>query len=432
MTLYSYDMFVDRVEVRLEAGNGGNGAMSFHHDKFSAKGGPDGGDGGHGGNIVLQASNNENTLAAFRYKKLLKAPDGAAGTQAKKHGRSAKDLIVKVPVGTVVSRGGEELADLNEDGMVAIIAKGGKGGFGNAHFVSSTRQAPRVAEKGDKGEMLDAEFELKMIADVGIVGLPNAGKSTLLSVISNAKPEIANYPFTTLHPNLGVVDVDGKNSLLFADIPGLIDGASKGKGLGDEFLRHIERTSVLLHLVDAYSETIAADVKTINTELQNYKIDLSAKPQIVALSKIEGMDKKTVTAKLRQLSKSAKKGSQVMAFSALSKDGLDGLLKQALTVVAKKRLTDAKEAEKVPKVPVISASVDEDAWTIEIIKDVFVVRGVKIERFADRTRFDDFHGLQRFRDIMAKMGISAALEKLDIEPGQTVQIGTPPNATLEF
>lgn len=425
-------MFVDRVEVSLEAGDGGNGAMSFHHEKTKAKGGPDGGDGGHGGNIILLASSNENTLADFRYKKFLKAPDGAAGTQAKKHGRNAQDLIVKVPVGTVVMSEGEELADLNEDGKKAVVARGGRGGFGNAHFISSTRQAPRIAEKGEKGQVRQVVFELKMIADVGIIGLPNAGKSTLLSVISNAKPEIANYSFTTLHPNLGVVDVDSKNSLLFADIPGLIEGASRGKGLGDEFLRHIERTHVLLHLIDAYSEDIARDVAIINKELQDYKIDLSTKPQIVALSKIEGMDKKTVTAKLKQVSKSAKNGSLVIAFSALSKEGLGELLKQILAVVIEKRQADAAAAEKEPKVPVISASVDEDAWSIEKTASGFIVRGVKIERFAAMTRFDDFHGAERFRDIMRKMGITAELEKQGIELDQKIQIGQPEVASLEY
>ncbi len=406
--------------------------MSFHHEKTKAKGGPDGGDGGHGGNIVLLASTNENTLADFRYKKFLKAPNGANGTQSKKHGRNAQDLLVKVPVGTVVSLDGEELADLDEDGKKAIIARGGKGGFGNAHFVSSTRQAPRVAEKGEKGQKLQAVFELKMIADVGIIGLPNAGKSTLLSVVSNAKPEIANYPFTTLHPNLGVVDVDKKNSLLFADIPGLIEGASKGKGLGDEFLRHIERTSVLLHLVDAYSEDISGDITTINKELRDYKVDLSTRSQIVALSKIEGMDKKVVDAKLKQVGKSAKADSMVLAFSALSKDGLDNLLKQALAIVTKQKQLAATAAERVPKVPVIGATVDEDDWTVEATAKGYLVRGVKIERFAQRTRFDDFHGEERFRDIMRKMGITTELEKQGVEPGQKIQIGQPEIATLEF
>lgn len=237
--------FIDKASVTILAGDGGNGRLSFRREKFVDRGGPDGGDGGDGGSVVFVASRNQNTLAAFRYEKELHAKPGEAGSSRRKHGRSADDLRVAVPVGTVVvDEAGQLLADLAVDGQEAVLAKGGKGGFGNAHFVSSTRQAPRIVEKGEKGEQKYLQLELKMIADVGLVGLPNAGKSTLLSVISNARPEIADYPFTTLVPNLGVVDVEGGQGLLFADIPGLIEGAAEGKGLGDEFLRHVERTAV--------------------------------------------------------------------------------------------------------------------------------------------------------------------------------------------
>ncbi len=422
-------MFVDRVEARLEAGNGGNGAMSFHHEKFKAKGGPDGGDGGHGGDVVLVASNNENTLAKFRYKKLLKAADGGNGSTSKKHGRNGEDLLVKVPVGTVVHVNNEEVADLSVVDQMVVIARGGKGGFGNAHFVSSTRQAPRVAEKGEKGHQLEVTLELKMIADVGIIGLPNAGKSTLLSVISNAKPQIANYPFTTIHPNLGVVDVNSKNSLLFADIPGLIEGASKGKGLGDEFLRHIERTGVLLHLVDVYGEDIAKDIKTINKELQDYKIDLSKKQQVIALNKIEGLSAKEIDAKLKQAKKAVGKSTQVVALSALSKVGVDKMLSCVLQIALKQRSPKTNQANQVTRIGLMP---DEDAWTIEKTYKGYIVRGIKIERFASRTRFDDYHGQERFRDIMRKMGITNELENQGIEPGQLVQIGQPEVANLEF
>jgi len=227
-------VFVDRVRITARGGKGGDGLLSFRREKFHHHGGPDGGDGGHGGDVILQASRNQNTLAAFRYQKLLAAENGQAGGRAKRHGKSGQSLTAMVPVGTVVlSENGKTIADLTNDGQQLTIAKGGRGGFGNAHFVSSTRQAPRVTEKGETGEEITVVLELKMVADVGIVGLPNAGKSTLLSVISNAKPEIADYPFTTLQPNLGVVDIDKTHSLLFADIPGLIEGASQGKGLGD-------------------------------------------------------------------------------------------------------------------------------------------------------------------------------------------------------
>jgi len=246
-------MFVDTALVRVIAGRGGNGALSFRHEKFVDKGGPDGGDGGRGGDVVFEASNNVNTLANFRVRQELKADDGGAGGKQQKHGRDGNDIIVKVPVGTLVLRDGVAVADLVSDGQQAVIAHGGDGGFGNAHFKSSTRQAPRIAELGEAGDEFEAALELKLLADVGLVGFPNAGKSTFLSVVTKARPEIADYEFTTLSPNLGVADIDD-TSLLIADIPGLIEGASEGKGLGDAFLRHIERTAVVLHLIDAYTD----------------------------------------------------------------------------------------------------------------------------------------------------------------------------------
>src|SRR5579884_4168647 len=269
--------FVDKVTVTVAAGNGGDGKLSFRREKFIQKGGPDGGDGGHGGNIILQASRNQNTLAAFRYQKELKAEPGQPGGSRRKHGRSGRDLIVAVPVGTVAANGeARQVADLVEDGQTVVVARGGKGGFGNAHFVSSRRQSPAFAEKGEPGEKHELLLELKMIADAGLVGLPNAGKSTLLSKLSNARPEIADYPFTTLTPNLGVVDIDRESSLLFADIPGLIEGAAEGKGLGDEFLRHVERTAILLHLVDVTSDNVVDDYRTIQNELKMYRSNLAA------------------------------------------------------------------------------------------------------------------------------------------------------------
>jgi GTP-binding protein len=289
-------MFVDKATTTVKAGDGGNGTVSFRHEKFVDKGGPDGGDGGDGGSVIFVASRNENTLANFRFQKELNAKDGETGGKRRRHGKNGNDLVVKVPVGTaIVSMDGEVIADFTVDDQQAVIAKGGRGGFGNAHFVSSRRQTPRIAEKGEKGEMLEAQLELKLIADVGLIGLPNAGKSTLLSVVSNAQPEIADYSFTTLTPNLGVVDVDNKDTILFADIPGLIEGAATGKGLGDEFLRHVERTAVLVHLVDAYQENVAEAYRIIQGELSAYKVDLSSRPQIMVLTKIEGLEPAVVT-----------------------------------------------------------------------------------------------------------------------------------------
>jgi GTP-binding protein len=268
--------FIDHVTVQVHAGDGGNGRTSFRHEKYVDKGGPDGGDGGNGGDVIFAASRNQNSLVEFRYHKELTAEAGGAGDKVRRHGKNGKDLRVEVPVGTLVTTAdGHTLADLTEDGQQAVVAQGGRGGFGNAHFLSSVRQAPTFAEKGEAGGQLELTLELKLIADVGLVGLPNAGKSTLLSVISNARPEIADYPFTTLTPNLGVVDIGRESSLLFADIPGLIEGAAQGKGLGDEFLRHVERTAVLLHLIDVSSDDIVADYKTIQNELETYRSNLA-------------------------------------------------------------------------------------------------------------------------------------------------------------
>lgn len=424
-------MFVDKVQIMLKAGDGGNGAMSFQHQKFRPLGGPDGGDGGNGGDVVLVASRNENTLAAFRYKKLLKAEHGQPGTQTKRHGRSAENLKILVPIGTIlVNDSGETIADLTHDGQEVVVARGGKGGFGNAHFTSSTRQAPRIAEKGEKGEQVSATLELKMIADVGLVGLPNAGKSTLLSVVSNAKPEIADYPFTTLHPNLGVVDLDKKASLLFADIPGLIEGASQGKGLGDEFLRHVERTSVLIHLIDTYTEDLKNAYQTIVKELAAYKPNLSKRPQIVVITKIDGLDKKELAGKLKVLNKLVPKGTAVLAISSVSGEGVKELLRVTEKVVAKLHKQTEKKAKN--ELPIIGLKEDESQWKIEKRGKTFVVTGKKIERFALRTHLEDYHGQQRMRDIMAKMGIFKELGRQGAQAGQKIIIGDPTIGSLEY
>src|SRR3989344_2783271 len=424
--------FVDRVAVIFKAGDGCDGLVSFRREKFRAKGGPDCGDGGDGGDLVLTASRNQNTLANFRYQKLVKAAHGQNGGRSKRHGKSAPNLEVPVPVGTTVIENDKLLADLTDDGQRVIIAKGGKGGFGNAHFKSSTRQAPRVAEKGERGEQVEATLELKMIADVCIVGLPNAGKSTLLSVISNANPEIANYPFTTLVPNLGVVDVDKKTSLLFADIPGLIEGASAGKGLGDEFLRHIERTSVLVHLIDVYNEDVELAYKTIMKELKDYKIDLSNKPQIVALTKIEGIDKKKLDQAIKKLKKLVPRTTPVLTISSPSGEGVKELLRVIQKRVEEQKKKTAKESKTSKALPVIGLRESDDDWQVQKIDHGFLVTGKKIERFASRTHFGDFAGEQRLRDIMYKMGIIQELERQGIEIGQKIVVGSPAIGEIEY
>lgn len=418
-------MFVDKAAVLIKAGNGGDGIISFRHEKYIDKGGPDGGDGGKGGDVIFLASRNENTLANFRFQRELKAEPGMPGGKRRKHGKNGSDLIVKVPVGTTVINGqGDVIADLTADGQQAVVAKGGMGGFGNAHFVSSRRQAPRIAEKGESGQEFEGQLELKMIADVGLVGLPNAGKSTLLSVISNARPEIANYPFTTLIPNLGVVDIDGEASVLFADIPGLIEGAAEGKGLGDEFLRHVERTAVLVHLIDAYQEDVVETYKTIQNELAAYKSNLAEKPQIVVLTKVEGLDEDIIKDQMAQLKKILPKGTPIMAISAQSKQGVTDLLRKVRATVEAERAKQAAEEPEEDDIPVLTLESDDDAWTVQRDDDgVYVVRGQKIERFAARTHFNSEEGVQRLRDIMQKTGIMHELARQRISPGDTIRFG---------
>lgn len=421
-------MFVDTATIIVSAGDGGNGASSFRHEKFVDKGGPDGGDGGRGGNVVLVADENVNTLLNFRYKQELKAENGTAGSKRKKHGRNGEDLEVKVPVGTVVIREGEPYADLAEDGQSVIIAKGGSGGFGNAHFVSSTRQSPRVAELGERGETFELKLELKLLADVGLVGLPNAGKSTFLSIVSNARPEIGDYAFTTLTPNLGVAAVDDA-SILIADIPGLIEGASEGKGLGDAFLRHVERTAVLLHLVDAYSNDIAKDYRTITSELASYSEELGSRPQVVAITKVEGLDPEIIQMQADALQAIVPADTPIHAISAAARQGVTPLLRELYARVRQVREAEASaraaEAEKTG-IPVIELSnaVKEESWSVKKDGDRFIVTGRKIERFAARTNFDTQAGIQRLRDIMKKMGIMHHLIRNGLVPGNLIVIGS--------
>jgi GTP-binding protein len=416
-------MFIDKVLIHVKAGDGGNGIVSFRQEKFIDKGGPDGGDGGHGGNVIFEASRNQNTLAAFRYQKLIEAESGQPGSMRRRHGKSGKELRVQVPVGTVLmTEKGDVLADLREDGATAVIAKGGRGGYGNAHFVSSTRQVPRVAEKGEAGDELEVVAELKMIADVGLVGLPNAGKSTLLSSISNARPEIADYPFTTLRPNLGMVDIAGESALLFADIPGLIEGASEGKGLGDEFLRHVERTAVLLHLIDIYNDDVVAAYKTIQNELKAYRVDLTKRPQIVALNKIDGLDDDIVADKLSELEKVVPKGTKLFAVSAQSKTNIRQLLFAVNKVVETERERVKPEDVVEEGLPVLRLEKTE-SWHLQKQDHIFLVTGSKIERFAGRTDFENEHGIARLRDIMKKMGIMQELIRQGVEVGDRIIIG---------
>ena len=346
-------MFVDTAKVFIKAGKGGNGAISFRREIYIPKGGPDGGDGGKGGDVVFVASKDCDTLIDFRFQPKLIAEDGKAGSGQKSSGRSGKDLIVEVPIGTVVKRGDEIVADLTHDEERAIVAHGGDGGYGNWHFRSSTRQTPRIAELGNPGESFDAELELKLLADVGLVGFPNAGKSTFLSVVSNATPEIADYPFTTITPNLGVAKVDDR-SILIADIPGLIEGASEGKGLGDRFLRHVERTKVLLHLVDVYSEDAGKAYADIRQELANYSDELAARPELVALTKCEGVDDDII--KMQKDAILAKNpDAEIMTISSVAHQGLTEVLRELRKIIDKSQPVQ-EEAKEEPEsdIPVIT------------------------------------------------------------------------------
>ena len=453
-------MFVDTAKVKLQAGKGGDGAVSFRHEIYIPKGGPDGGDGGKGGSIIFRADKDTNTLLDFRFNPEWKAEDGKNGSGTRSAGRAGKDLIIEVPIGTVVKRDGVVIADLTRDQEEAVIAKGGDGGFGNAHFKSSTRQTPIIHEVGEPGEAFEAELELKLLADVGLVGLPNAGKSTFLSVVTNAKPEIADYPFTTITPNLGVATVD-RRDILIADIPGLIEGASEGKGLGHAFLRHVDRTAVLLHLVDVYNDDAGEAYETIRHELDKYS-DLKDRPEIVALTKCEGLDEEIV--KMQMASILAKnKDAKIFTISSSAHQGLDELL-----FALKEEIEKAKKAEKEPVEEVAPENFDEEGiahisldspesfenspvestealpviklnpknvkntWDVEELESYmtqegeeikrFRVTGEKIEKFARRTDYDNYESLNRLRDIMKKYGIRAELTSRGATEDSIVQI----------
>ena len=424
---YYICMFVDTAKIFVQAGRGGNGAVSFRRELYIEKGGPDGGDGGKGGNVIFRATKDLNTLLNFRYKPEIKAKNGENGSKRNKTGKSGEDLIVKVPVGTLVKRNGEALADLKFDGEEAIIARGGDGGFGNAHFKSSVRQTPRVAELGEAGETFEADLELKLLADIGLVGFPNAGKSTFLSVVSNARPEIANYAFTTLTPNLGVAEIDGFN-LLIADIPGLIEGASEGKGLGDAFLRHVERTSVLLHLIDIYEENPDEQYRIIREELKKYQPELLDRPEIVALTKAEGMDAEMIDFQISKLHKLAG-DSQIFAISSSAHQGLKEVLRALRKQVEDFRNSQSEidtNEEENEDIAVISLPQDEinKAWSVEFNEEenIFEVYGEKIEKFAHRTNFMNVHGVNRLRDILRKMGIEYELRRMGAENSSIISI----------
>ncbi|NPV77473.1 MAG: GTPase ObgE [Anaerolineae bacterium] len=411
-------MFIDEVEIYIRSGKGGDGFVHFHREKYVARGGPDGGDGGRGGDVILEARSSLNTLSSFRHIKKYLAKDGEKGGINNMTGRSAEPLLIPVPAGTVVydKLTGEILGDLVEEGQQLLVGKGGRGGRGNARFVSSRNQAPRIAERGEPGQERVLRLELKLIADVGIVGMPNAGKSSLLAALTNAQPKIADYPFTTLEPNLGVADIDLETSIVLADIPGIIEGAHRGVGLGDSFLRHIQRTKVLIHVLDGLSPEPFADFSQINSEMALYDENLTRKPQIVVFNKIDMPD---AVEKWQQIKSQIEElGYKTMAISALTRQGLEPLL---WTVKEILRAMPDVEGEKV--LPVYRSKEDARQFTIERISEGWRVRGKAIERAAAMTYWEFEGSVRRFQRLMSALGVEDALRQAGAKDGDTVFIG---------
>lgn len=407
-------MFFDEVKIKLKAGDGGKGIVSFRREIFVAKGGPDGGDGGDGGDIYIEADDSLSTLSHLRHNKLIRASNGQNGGRKRKKGKKGEDVIIKVPLGTVVydAKTDELIADLDRIKKFKL-ASGGKGGFGNAHFTSSTRQRPQFAENGEPGEEKEIKLELKLIADLGIIGLPNVGKSTLLARISNARPKIADYPFTTLIPNLGIVSIDNF-SFVACDIPGLIEGAYQGKGLGDKFLRHIERCRLLVHLLDANSEDLLKDYGIIFNELKMYSSKLIRKPQIIAINKIDSVDKEKLKKEKEILIKKGIK--EVFLISAVSGKGINNLLygiKEQLKKIPPVRIS--KEPIKVfyPYQKLIK---------IEKKKEKFIVINSDLERLIIKTDFTNEEAIARVYDVLKRKGVFKLLKKKGANIGDQIEI----------
>ena len=412
-------MFIDKAEIHVCSGNGGNGAVHFRREKYVPRGGPDGGDGGRGGDVILEVRTTLNTLYTFRHKTLYVANDGKAGAKQKMSGRGADDLIIYVPPGTVVidKDTGEILGDLKEPEERLVVCKGGRGGRGNVHFKSSTNQAPRAAEKGEPCEERRLKLELKLIADIGIVGVPNAGKSTLLTALTNATPKIASYPFTTLEPNLGVAAVDEDTNVVLADIPGLIEGASQGIGLGHEFLRHVQRTRVLIHLLDGLAEDPIADYNQINAELSIFDPDLGKKLQVVALNKL---DQSEVQVRLPGIKKQFKKlGVNIFAISALARTDVHKLL-----LAAVQKLNEAPPPQEIAPLRVYRQPDDPRDFIVQREMDgSWRVIGAGIERASAMTYWEHDGAVRRFQRIMESLGVDEALLNAGAQEGDVVHIG---------
>ncbi|MBQ3530915.1 MAG: GTPase ObgE [Oscillospiraceae bacterium] len=412
-------MFVDTAKIRIKAGNGGNGAVTFHREKYVNAGGPDGGDGGKGGNVVFVGDTNISSLIDFKYKKRYIAENGKNGSGSNMTGKSAPDLVIKVPVGTLIREAetGRILADIS-DKEPHIVAKGGKGGWGNQHFASATRQIPKFAKPGFPGEEFEVTLELKLLADVGLVGFPNVGKSTLISVVSAAKPEIANYPFTTLTPVLGVVKMDAGSSFVMADIPGLIEGASEGVGLGHDFLRHVERCRLVLHVVDISAmdgRDPIDDYKQINYELEKFNPELAKRPQIVALNKADA----SIEEMIDEFNEFAEEnGFKTYLISAATGEGVQELINAVAAELAKLPPIVRYEAE----APVREEITSKQEFKIHIEDGIYVVEAPWLMHALGFVDLDDYESLQYFQRVLRLSGIIDELERMGINEGDTVSI----------
>jgi GTP-binding protein len=413
-------MFIDQVVIHVKSGKGGDGMVHFRREKFVPQGGPDGGDGGKGGDVVFEVKPTLNTLSSFRQNQKFKAESGVNGGTSQMTGRYGKDLVIYIPPGTVLfdAETGELIGDLTEPGQRLMVCKGGRGGRGNQHFATSRNQAPRTAEKGAPAEERSLRLELKLIADIGLIGVPNAGKSTLLSVLTNARPKIAPYPFTTLEPNLGVANIDDDTTVVLADIPGLIEGASQGAGLGHDFLRHIQRTRVLVHLLDGLSDDPVADYSQINSELSLFDPNLGKKPQIVALNKIDQPD---VQERLEDIQKKFKKLKvELMTISALARTNTRELLVQAY-----RKLEETPSLEQV-ELPLPVYKPKEDPREFVVTREgsnEWRVSGAAIERAASMTYWQHDGSVRRFQKILETLGVEQALRQAGVQEGDTVSIG---------
>ncbi len=415
-------MFVDRVKIHIKGGNGGNGMVSFFRAKYITHGGPDGGDGGRGGDVIFVGDESMGTLMDFRYKRMFKAGNGQDGGKRNCFGKDGESVVIKVPVGTVIreAESGKIMADITKHGEEKILIHGGKGGKGNQHFATPTRQAPRYAEPGRVAKEYDVILELKLIADVGLIGFPNVGKSTLLSMVTNANPKIANYHFTTLAPNLGVVEGRYGDSFVLADIPGLVEGASEGVGLGHAFLRHVERTKVFIHVVDAAGvegDDPVENVRKINQELEAYNPELMKRPQVIAANKTDIPGSEENVERLKEAYE--KEGFEVFPISAATNKGLDELLTKVAEILKNypEDIVFEEEYEEYDEV-----AVDQEPFTIEIEDEVYVVRGVGVEKMIGYTNIDTEKGFAFFQRYLKEKGIIEALEEKGIQEGDTVRI----------